>query len=115
MQKLYKIINSNRIELNESEYQKYIEDKELYDNNRLTMLKNQKKQLLKYNLDKTFEDTYPAFKQRNIAIFGTENDKSLFKNFYLEKTTLYNSYLSAIDSCNSENELNSLNLNLSQE
>ena len=44
--------------------------------------KEEQKQQLRQELENTFYETYPLYKQCNIAIYGTEEERQAFKEFH---------------------------------
>lgn len=82
--KLYKNIDGKNIELNIQEYEEY--NIKTNKNKELSLLnyKNCKLNDLKKEFEDKFYLEYPLYKQNNIAIFGTEEEKKKFKKFYDE-------------------------------
>ncbi len=77
----------------------------------LENLKNDKFDLLKNNVENYFYKNYPLYKQNNIAIFGSNEEKQNFKNFYDLVVNKYNEIICNIKNCQNNEELENINLN----
>ncbi len=77
----------------------------------LENLKNSKLDLLKYNVENFFYINYPIYKQNNIAIFGSEEEKSNFKNFHDKVVNKYNNIAYSINNSRNKEELNNIDIN----
>ena len=96
MEQLYKIVNGKRIQLNQDEYLKY--SNKIKENLKIQKEYNKQARLLeaKSNIEKEIYEKYPLFKQCNIAIYGTDEEKINFKNFHDEKVKKYDSIVAEI-------------------
>lgn len=96
MEQLHKIVNGKRIQLNQDEYLKY--SNEIKENLKIQKEYNKQSRLLeaKSNIEKEIYEEYPLFRQCNIAIYGTDEEKRSFKNFHDEKVKKYDSIVAEI-------------------
>ena len=96
MEQLYKIVNGKRIQLNQDEYLKY--SNEIKENIKIQKEYNKQSRLLeaKSNIEKEIYEEYPLFRQCNIAIYGTDEEKKNFKIFHDEKIKKYNEIIAEI-------------------
>lgn len=58
---------------------------------------DKQKQQLRQELENTFYNTYPLYKQCNIAIYGTEEERKEFKEFHDEVVGEYDKKIEEID------------------
>ena len=63
----------------------------------LSEIKELKKQKLKKEIEEKFYVEYPIYKQCNIAIFGTEEERQKFKEFHDVLVSEYDKKLEMID------------------
>ncbi len=77
----------------------------------LENLKNNKLDLLKYNVENFFYINYPIYKQNNIAIFGSDEEKSNFKNFHDMVVNKYDNIVYSINNSQDKEELNNIDIN----
>ena len=63
----------------------------------LNKIKELEKQKLKKEIEEKFYAEYPLYRQCNIAIFGTEEEKQKFKEFHDALASKYNEKLEMID------------------
>lgn len=89
MEKLYKILNGERIEFTEEEYLKYYEDLEINVKLQKEEAKNARLLEVKHVVEEKIYNKYPLFKQCNIAIYGSNEEKDEFKKFHDEKVAEY--------------------------
>ena len=87
--KLYRNIDGKSIELNNQEYEEYYIRTKENEYSELYNYKKQKIDILKKTIESIFYLKYPLYKQNNIAIFGTEEEKNDFKKFYEETIKKY--------------------------
>ena len=60
----------------------------------------EQKQQLKEELENTFYNTYPLYKQCNIAIYGTEEERKEFKEFHDKVVGEYDEKVKELDNVN---------------
>ena len=104
--KLYKNINNKRIELNNEEYIEYYKRLEENKNIEFEIVKKQKINELNRKTEENFYEKYPIYKQNNIAIFGTKEEKDNFKIFY---DTMIDEYKIKKEKINNSQNIEELN------
>ena len=128
MKNIKKLDGSFNIEVNGLPYNTIIGDKyydqtlKLYTSNpelfeleqentiSLKNLKIQKTQEVRDKIEKIFYTAYPQYKQNNIAIFGTDQEKAEFKVFHDEKANLFNSVVEQIETSITVEEVEAINI-----
>ncbi len=73
-------------------------------------LKQYKKNILKINVENYFYNNYPQYKQNNIAIFGTEEEKEEFKKFHSSTVYIYDYLIKQINEAETEEQLNKIKI-----
>lgn len=73
-------------------------------------VKQYKKALLKENIEDYFYKSFPLYKQNNIAIFGTAEEKKQFKSFHHSVVKIYDKKAEAIDNCETIEELDKIEM-----
>jgi len=71
-------------------------------------LKKEKLNVLEYRVAEYYNKYYPEYKQRNIAIFGTEEEKRAFKLFHDNISLKYYEFKEEVEKAESEEELNKI-------
>ncbi|MDR2077967.1 MAG: hypothetical protein LBP39_03300 [Rickettsiales bacterium] len=74
-------------------------------------LEDRKKEIIskkRKELEDSFYSEYPIYKQCNVAIYGTDEEKLAFKNFHDEKVTDFHNFATLLDKCVSLGELDEL-------
>jgi hypothetical protein len=66
-------------------------------------------------LENLFYGVYPLYKQCNIGIYGTDEEKLAFKNFHDIKVAGFDNFISLVEECTSLSELDKLCLTLDEE
>lgn len=109
-EKLYKIINGIRTELNEQEYLEYFNRQNI--NIDLQKIKENKIKDLKYNCSMYIYSIYPQFKQMNIAngINCSDDDLYNMKSFITQQINICNTKEIAINNCSSIEEISSIDI-----
>lgn len=68
--------------------------------------------LLKKNIENTFYTYYPLYRQNNIAIFGTEEEKLKFKEFHDDTAKIYDEKVEAIEKAETIEDLEKVNIEI---
>lgn len=76
----------------------------------ITLLKNYKVDELRKNIENYFYTNYPIYKQNNIAIFGTEEEKEEFKKFHDDVVGIYDLKVRQINEVETEEQLNKIKI-----
>lgn len=61
--------------------------------------------------EETILAKYPEYKQRNLAIYGTDEEKETFKSFKLSITDKYDEFCACINSCETAEEVDAIEIN----
>lgn len=90
--------------------EKYEINKDLFEEEKEVVvsfndLKQQKLDMLKKDVEDYFYSIYPLYKQNNIAIFGTDDEKLKFKDFHDKIADEYDNMVEKINACVSIDEL----------
>lgn len=90
--------------------EKYEINKDLFEEEKEVVvsfndLKQQKLDMLKKDVEDYFYSIYPLYKQNNIAIFGTDDEKLKFKDFHDKIAEEYGNMVEKINACVSIDEL----------
>ncbi len=72
--------------------------------------KKEKLNSLKINVENYFYNNYPQYKQNNIAIFGTEEEKEEFKKFHSSTVYIYDYLIKQINEAETEEQLNKIKI-----
>ncbi|MDR2781416.1 MAG: hypothetical protein LBB21_03085 [Holosporaceae bacterium] len=81
-------------------------------------LEDRKKEIIferQQKLENVFYSEYPLYKQCNIGIYGTAEEKLAFKNFHDSKVAIYHIFTDAVEECTNLNELDELCSSLNEE
>jgi hypothetical protein len=81
----------------------------------LAELKQIKLEELKKNNEDYILSIYPEYKQRNIGIFGTEEERNAFKTFKENQTAWYYAKIVELGECKTEETLSEIGLELMAE
>ncbi len=73
-------------------------------------IKKEKLNSLKINVENYFYNNYPQYKQNNIAIFGTEEEKEEFKKFHSSNVYIYDYLIKQINEAETEEQLNKIKI-----
>ncbi len=76
----------------------------------IIILKNYKIDELRKNIENYFYTNYPIYKQNNIAIFGTEEEKEEFKKFHDDVVSIYDLKVRQINEVETEEQLNKIKI-----
>lgn len=71
----------------------------------LEEIKEKKLKELKTDVENYIYSVYPIYKQNNIAIFGTEEERQKFKEFHDAITSQYNEMVDKVKNCRSVKSL----------
>lgn len=77
----------------------------------LDNIKANKKAEAKYLIEESIFNVYPQYKQNNIAIFGTDEEKLAFKNFKIFMTSKYDEIINEIDEYESIEDIDLIEIN----
>lgn len=77
----------------------------------MSELKKEKKDILTKNIELAIYGEYPQYRQNNIAIFGTKEEKQEFKDFYELMVNEFKNRITAVDKVKSINSLEKIDNN----
>jgi hypothetical protein len=102
----YKNVDGARMELTPPEIEEYNNRCRDGKKESFKLAKEMKLRELKYDLEKYIYSVYPKHKQRNMGIYGTEEEREAFKQFKEECAALYDENVEKISNCKSLSSLN---------
>lgn len=76
----------------------------------LEEIKEKKLKELKTDVENYIYSVYPIYKQNNIAIFGTEEERQKFKEFHDAITSQYNEMVDKVKNCRSVKSLEKIEI-----
>jgi hypothetical protein len=108
MTKLYKNIDGVRLELTSEEVEVFHGEWKENEKKAFELTKKLKLEELRKNNEEYIYSVYPEYKQRNIGIYGTEEERENFRVFKENQILWYDEKVGEINECETVEEIDGI-------